>query len=133
MKVVGWNKPVAQVCKGLTSNILLTAIFSVPGIRTGQVIACSNSTTSAMVSGIFGERDTDFMELMDIVAERIHELDLYFWHAGGKTSDGDPTNCFHSLTRQLLAQDPLVYALVVSLWSDGVHKLNSYPLAGQRR
>lgn len=75
--------------------------------------------------------DSDFMELMDSIVHTVRELEVYRWHAGDRTSDGYLTNCFHSMARLALAQDPVVYALAVASRSDGLHKLISYPFPPQ--
>lgn len=71
------------------------------------------------------------MELMDSIVHTMRELEVYRWHASDRTSGGYLTNCFHSMVRLALAQDPVVYALAVASRSDGLHKLISYPFPPQ--
>lgn len=75
--------------------------------------------------------DSDFIEIMTSIVDNIQELDVYRSHAEPKTSDGYLTNCFHSMLRQTMALDPVIYAIAVASRTDGLHKLISYPFPPQ--
>lgn len=75
--------------------------------------------------------DSDFIDIMDTIVHSVHELEVYRSHAGFKTFDGYLTNCFHSILRQAMALDPVVYAIAVAARTDGLHELISYPFPPQ--
>lgn len=63
----------------------------------------------------------------DLLSIMNRELEIYRWHAYGKVKSNYLSNCWHSISRQFLAQDPVLYVLAVLASGANNHRMISYP------